>query len=85
MIRESYVAKDIKALLGISPGQLFHWGKTWRLISPEVKSAGRQGKDKYSFMNLLRLSLIKELVGLGIELSQIQNFLASWPDKKDIF
>jgi DNA-binding transcriptional MerR regulator len=83
--RESFMAKDIKSLLDITPGQLFHWGKTWKLVSPEIKAEGRQGKDKYSFIGLLVLSLIKELINLGVELRQIQKFMQSRNKGKGIF
>ena len=49
--RRLFTAKDIKKYFGITPGQLFHWGRTWGLIKPEVKAEGRQGKDKYSLKN----------------------------------
>lgn len=70
--RRWYTAKDIKGILNITPGQLFHWGRTWGLIQPEVKAKGRQGKDQYSFKNLLFLSLLKELLNYGINLGDIK-------------
>jgi DNA-binding transcriptional MerR regulator len=83
--RRYFMAKDIKAVLGITPGQLFHWGKTWKLVSPEIRAEGRQGKDKYSFKGLLTLSLIKELSDLGLDLGMIRRFLESHDKGKDIF
>ena len=68
-------SKDIKKYLGITPGQLFHWGRTWGLINPSIKAEGRQGKDKYSFEDLLSLSLIKELLSFGIDLKTIKEIL----------
>ncbi len=70
-----YTAKDIKNILGISSGQLFHWGQTWGLIKPEVKGGGRAYKNKYSFMNLLDIALIKELNEMGFEPSKIKDIL----------
>ena len=72
-----YTAKEIKRILGITPGQLFHWGRTWGLIEPEVKAKGRQGKNKYSLENLVQLAVIKELVNSGIELSFIEQLIES--------
>ena len=72
-----YTAKEIKRILGITPGQLFHWGRTWGLIEPEVKAKGRQGKNKYSLENLFQLAVIKELVNFGIELSFIEEIVRS--------
>lgn len=72
-----YTAKDIKRILDITPGQLFHWGRTWGLIEPEIKAKGRQGKNKYSLENLYQLALIKKLVNMGIELSVIERLLKS--------
>jgi len=71
-----YTAKDIKKFLSITPGQLFHWGRTWGLITPEIKAEGRQGKDKYSFRNLLFLSLIKELLSFGLDLRAIKKIIS---------
>jgi DNA-binding transcriptional MerR regulator len=73
--RRLYLAKDIKNLLGISSGQLFHWGQTWGLIKPEIKAQGRAYKDQYSFKNLLDLAFIKELINLGFEPSKIKQIL----------
>ncbi|MHA1285537.1 MAG: MerR family transcriptional regulator [Promethearchaeota archaeon] len=73
--RRLFTAKDIKKYFGITPGQLFHWGRTWGLIKPEVKAEGRQGKDKYSLKNLFFLSLIKELTNFGISLSTIREIV----------
>jgi len=72
-----YTAKDIKKILGITPGQLFHWGRTWKLIEPEIRAKGRQGKNKYSLENLVQLAVIKELVDFGIELSFIEQLIES--------
>ena len=75
IIRRWYTAKDIRQLLGISSGQLFHWGQTWGLVIPEIEAPGRAFKDKYSFRNLLELALIKELNQFGFEPSQIKRIL----------
>ncbi|MFC2169962.1 MerR family transcriptional regulator [Acidobacteriota bacterium] len=72
-----YTAKDIRNYLGISPGQLFHWGRTWGLFKPWIKADGRQGKDKYSLKNILFIALIKELLNFGINLSWIKDIIAS--------
>lgn len=77
-----YTAKDIKNLLGISSGQLFHWGQTWGLITPKIKGGGRAYKDKYSFMNLLDIALIKELNEMGFEPSKIKYILKPY-DRSD--
>lgn len=72
-----FTAKDIKEILGITPGQLFHWGRTWGVIKPDIKAQGRQGKDKYSFQGLLILALIKELLDVGLELKAIKEMMNS--------
>jgi len=73
--REWFYAKDIKAILGVTPGQLFQWSRTYGLFKPTVRVVGRQGKDKYSFDDLLAVAIIKELVDLGISLGSIQQSL----------
>lgn len=73
--RSLFTAKDIMALLGVSSGQLFHWGRTWGLIIPEIKAQGRAFKNKYSFQNLLEIALIKELNDLGFEPSKIKQII----------
>ena len=70
-----YVAKDIKEILGITPSQLFHWGKTWGIIAPDIKAKGRQGKDKYSFKSLLVLALIQELLNFNMGLKGIKEII----------
>jgi len=75
---EWFTAKDIKKWLGVSSGQLFHWGRSWSLFSPEKKAKGRAFKDQYSFWNLHEIDLIKELYGFGFELSSIQLMIDSF-------
>lgn len=77
---EWYTAKAIKKLLGVSSGQLFHWGRSWSLFSPKIKAKGRAFKDQYSFRNLLEIALIKELYTFGFELSNIQSMINSFDE-----
>lgn len=75
MNRKWYFAKDIKKYLGVTSTQLFHWGQTWSLIKPKIKAEGRAYKDKYQFVDLLDIALIKELTELGFEPSKIKHIL----------
>jgi len=80
--RKWYQAKDIRTLLGVTSGQLFHWGQTWGLIQPEIKAKGRAFKDRYSFRNLLDIALVKELNALGFEPSKIGEIIAPFEHGK---
>jgi hypothetical protein len=70
---QPYGAKDIEKLLGINRNKLFFWVHTKRLIKPEIEEVRGTGKgNKFSFKNLLDLSIIKILDGYGFGLNAIQ-------------
>jgi len=79
LTRKWFKAKDIKNILGVTSGQLFHWQR-WNLIRPEIKGKGRAYKDLYNFNNLIDIALVKELVKLGIDPSRMDILRYLWED-----
>jgi hypothetical protein len=74
--QDYFEARDIERLLNINKDQLYHWVKLRRLIIPEVEEGqGRGGRSKFSFKNLLDLSLIKDLYELKFEFIRIHNIM----------
>lgn len=81
--RKWFTAKDIKNYLNITNSQLYHWSRVWGLVTPELKAEGRAHKDKYSFINLLDLALIKYLNEFGFEPGQLKKFINPFPESSD--
>jgi DNA-binding transcriptional MerR regulator len=74
--QKHFRAKDIERLLNINKDQLYHWVKLKRLIKPEIEEGfGRGGRNKFSFKNLLDLSLIKDLYELRFDFYQITQIM----------
>lgn len=70
-ISQLYEARHIEQFLGIDRNQLYHWVVTKRMVQPEIVGKGRGGRSKFSVKNLLFLSLIQELVLMGLDLNFI--------------
>jgi len=83
-----FVAKDVNELLGVKPGLLFYWQRTWNILKPAIKAKDGSRKDKYSFSNLLDIALINELNQFGLDSNRIEKILGPYseiknsPDKK---
>lgn len=81
--RRWFTAKDINNHLDITRSQLYHWTRVWKLVAPGIKAGSRAHKDKYSFVSLLDLALIKELDRIGFEPSHINKFINPFPESSD--
>jgi DNA-binding transcriptional MerR regulator len=69
-----YDPKDVEKILGVNRHKLFYWMKTHRLLSPDIKGSGGMGSKRiFSFKNLLEITVIKELVDFGLDLSSIES------------
>lgn len=84
-MNQLYESRHIKKYLGINKNQLYHWIQTKRLVKPAVLGTGRGGRSKFTFEDLLNLSLVKELYEFGLDLNLIKKILekrkeAEFPD-----
>jgi hypothetical protein len=70
------VAQSLK-VLNLKRDRYFYWTITKELIRPKFRGEGRGGRTRLSLMNLVELSLIKALVGLGVELNAIKNIIGA--------
>lgn len=67
-----FESRHIEKLLNINKDRLYHWVRLKRLINPEIEEgSGRAGRSKFSFKNLLQLSLIIDLYELKFDLNEI--------------
>lgn len=76
---------DALRILGLGEekrDQLFYWIKTKRLIKPEKEGIGRGKRSTLSIQNIIELAVVKELVGIGIELNFIRELLKTWVETK---
>lgn len=74
-MRKTYKIIDAVNLLGVSRDRLFYWIKFQRLTTPEVRGEGRGTRSRLSILNIVELSIAKELASLGIELTLVRRIL----------
>ncbi|GEM_PF-6539266 len=70
---KTYQAKDIERLLGVSHAELFRWSRVWELFTPAQMGKGRRSKNRYNFINLLEIALVRELAQWGVDLRVAQS------------
>ncbi len=69
----SYTSKQAQQIAGITYRQLDYWART-DLVQPSVTSAvGSGSRRAYSYGDLLRLRVIKDLLDNGVGLPQIRD------------
>ena len=69
---EGYSGKSAAEIVGISYRQLDYWART-DLIRPSIADAeGSGSRRRYSYMNLLELKVVKNLLDSGIRLEQVR-------------
>lgn len=69
----SYTSKQAQEIAGITYRQLDYWART-DLVKPSVTSADGSGSRRaYSYGDLLRLRVIKDLLDNGVGLPQIRD------------
>ena len=83
---ETFDSKTASRIVGVSLRQIQYWDER-RFIRPSVKTAeGRGTKRLYSFSDLIRLKVVKELAGHGLSLQKIRRCLGhlrqSFPEQK---
>jgi len=67
-----FEAKDLIKIFGLKPETIFLWLRTYNIFEPTERARGVRGKNKYSFIDLIKLDLIARLQTLGIHLSRIR-------------
>lgn len=68
----TYSGKKAAGIVGITYRQLDYWART-ELVSPSIKAAGSGSRRQYSYEDLLRLKVVKELLDAGIKLEKIRD------------
>ena len=68
----TYSGKTAASIVGITYRQLDYWART-DLVTPSVEAAGSGSRRQYSYEDLLRLKVVKELLGTGIKLEKIRD------------
>lgn len=82
---KQYEARHIEEILDISRNRIFFWVKTYRFVKPAWGEASGTGtRSKYSENNLLELSIVKEMVNFGLDLSTIKKIKNSLDGMKVI-
>lgn len=86
MPQKHFEARHIQKLLDINKDRLYHWVKLKGLITPEIEEGtGRAGRSKFSFKNLLQISLIKDLHELRFELNEICHIMKTVKEKAPLY
>ena len=76
----SYSSKQTQGIAGITYRQLDYWARTG-LVGPSVVSATGSGSRRaYSYSDLLRLRIIKDLLDRGVGLQQIRDVFRNHRD-----
>ena len=69
---EGYRVPDVCKIVGISYRQLDYWARTG-LLTPSVREAGGSGTQRlYSFQDLVKLRVVKQLLDTGVSLQKIR-------------
>lgn len=74
-MNRNYRIKDALEILEITRDKLFYWIKFQRLTIPEVQGEGKGTRSKLSILNIIELSIAKELANIGIELAFVRKIL----------
>lgn len=76
--------KEIVEMTGLPPRTIQFYTEEG-IIIPEIENPGGRGKRrKYSEHNLKQLYILKELIGIGMNLKKIRCFLSNAPEKREI-
>ena len=69
---QGYRAPQVNEIVGISYRQLDYWDRTG-LVNPSIKGAEGSGTQRlYSFQDLLKLKVIKQLLDAGVSLQKVR-------------
>ena len=81
-VRRDYASGDVERLLGLTQRQLSYWAATKVVEPTQTRGAGTGKRMRYSYEDLVRLSVIKRLLDAGMSLQAIRrgiDFLRTLP------
>ena len=82
-VPQSFESRDVVRLLGVSERELRHWCDIKVLLPDVANAVGKPGvRRRYSFENLVDAGIIKALLGHGITLHQVGQFLETYRSSK---
>ncbi len=82
-VRVSYTSGEVERLLGLTQRQLGYWASTQFVEPKETRGSGTGRRLRYSYEDLVRLSVIKRLLDAGMSLQAIRrsiDFLRTLPE-----
>jgi DNA-binding transcriptional MerR regulator len=85
-IRTDYSSGEVERLLGLTQRQLGYWASTHVVDPHESRGSGTGRRLRYSFEDLVRLSVIKRLLDAGMSLQAVRRsieFLRTLPDIRE--
>lgn len=82
-VRADFGSGEVERLLGLTQRQLGYWAATHVVEPRETRGSGTGRRLRYSYEDLVRLSVIKRLLDAGMSLQAIRrsiDFLRTLPD-----
>jgi hypothetical protein len=79
-----YEAKDLFGFLHLKPEKIYLWLRTYKIFEPAERPQGVRGKNKYSLLDLVKLTLIAHLTNLGMHLDYVRGIFSEI-DKADVW
>lgn len=82
-VKADYAPGDVERLIGLTQRQLSYWATTDLIRPQDIRGSGHGRRLRYSYEDLVRLSVIKRLLDAGMSLQAIRRsvaFLRTLPD-----
>lgn len=82
-VRADFASGEVERLLGLTQRQLGYWAATEVVVPQETRGSGTGRRLRYSYADLVRLSVIKRLLDAGMSLQAIRrsiDFLRTLPE-----
>lgn len=77
---EGFSSRSVGRIVGITPRQIQYWDELG-LVKPTARAAaGRGSRRRYSFLDLVRLSVVRALIERGLPPRKIRRSLAALRD-----
>jgi len=78
---DGFLKHEVAKILGVNPRTILSWTEK-ELVVPEIENPSGQGKKpRYSITNLVEIALIKELLRVGVRVSEIRQFVKGCQDE----
>jgi DNA-binding transcriptional MerR regulator len=85
-VRADYSSGEVERLLGLTQRQLGYWIATDVVVPMQSRGSGTGRRLRFSFGDLVRLSVIKRLLDVGMSLQAVRQsieFLRTLPDVQE--